>query len=190
VKKLSMGLLALTAIVTATSAAHAKPPFAEKEGVKCSYCHAPSPPKRNYRGDFYKMHEMSFAGFDDAAEAKKAGVPVGADADSKPKSMTPATPPVTPPAPTGDSAAVKAAKAKVASAMAACAKNPKDAKCKVAAGAAHTGLGNAYMAERKYAEALRSFNEALKCDPKNKTAAAAKSQIEKVYKQMGKPIPK
>lgn len=76
-------LLALTVGV-----AHAKPPFAQKEGKKCTYCHAPEPPKLGYRASFYKAHNLSFAGFDDAAEAKKAGVAIGPDPDPKPKSWS------------------------------------------------------------------------------------------------------
>lgn len=79
------------------SAAMAKPPFAEKEGVSCKYCHT-QPPMRNYRGAFYHDNNLSFAGFDDATEAKKAGAEIAPEATSKPKSWTapavPATPPV------------------------------------------------------------------------------------------------
>jgi opacity protein-like surface antigen len=88
-KKILFGVLGATGIILGTfSNAEAKPPFAAKEGVKCSYCHAPAPPTRNYRGKYYGMHNLSFAGFDDAAEAKKAGVAIGAEAESKPKSQT------------------------------------------------------------------------------------------------------
>jgi opacity protein-like surface antigen len=96
-KKILFGVLGATSIVLGTfSPAEAKPPFATKEGVKCTYCHAPAPPTRNYRGKYYGMHNLSFAGFDDAAEAKKAGVAIGAEADSKPKSQTAPEPVVAP----------------------------------------------------------------------------------------------
>ena len=67
-------LVALPLMVLLTTTAQAKPEFKEKEGVKCSYCHSGQQPKRNYRGLFYKNNNFSFAGFDDPAEAKKAGV--------------------------------------------------------------------------------------------------------------------
>jgi hypothetical protein len=96
-KKLLFGVLGATGIALGTfSDAQAKPPFAVKEGVKCSYCHAPAPPTRNYRGKFYALHNLTFAGFDDVAEAKKAGVPIGAEAESKPKSQTAPEPVVAP----------------------------------------------------------------------------------------------
>ena len=74
--------------------AHAFPSFTKKEGVPCAYCHI-NPAgggKRNYRGLYYKAHNKSFAGFDDVAEAKKAGVEVGPEADKKPASLTPPAP--------------------------------------------------------------------------------------------------
>ena len=80
-------LLATALVSLLGTAAVAKPPFAEKEGVSCKYCHS-QPPMRNYRGNFYHDNNLSFAGFDDAAEAKKAGVEVGPEASSKPKSWT------------------------------------------------------------------------------------------------------
>ena len=80
-------MLATALVSLLGTAAVAKPPFAEKEGVSCKYCHS-QPPMRNYRGNFYHDNNLSFAGFDDAAEAKKAGVEVGPEASSKPKSWT------------------------------------------------------------------------------------------------------
>lgn len=80
-------MLATALVSLLGTAAVAKPPFAEKEGVSCKYCHT-QPPQRNYRGNFYHDNNLSFAGFDDAAEAKKAGVEVGPEASSKPKSWT------------------------------------------------------------------------------------------------------
>jgi hypothetical protein len=89
-KKILFGVLGATGIALGTfSDAQAKPPFAAKEGVKCSYCHVVGgQAPRNYRGKFYALHNLTFAGFDDAAEAKKAGVPIGAEPESKPKSLT------------------------------------------------------------------------------------------------------
>ncbi len=43
----------------------------------------------NYRGLFYKGNNYTFAGFDDAAEAKKAGVAIGPDAAPPPNSFKP-----------------------------------------------------------------------------------------------------
>ncbi len=71
-------------------AAHALPKFAQAEGKPCLYCHkAPigNANNLNYRAKFYKAHNFSFAGFDDAAEAKKAGVEVGPEAAPPPKSL-------------------------------------------------------------------------------------------------------
>lgn len=85
--KIILAVLPLTVVFA--SSVQAKPPFAEKEGKKCSYCHEPAPPKRNYRGLYYKLNGLSFAGFVDADEAKKAGVPIGPDAEGAPKSLTP-----------------------------------------------------------------------------------------------------
>ncbi|MBB6049272.1 3-keto-disaccharide hydrolase [Armatimonas rosea] len=81
-------LAALPLTMFLAASAQAKPPFAQKEGVKCTYCHSGQQPKRNYRGDYYKLHNLTFEGFDDAAEAKKAGVEIGPLADSKPASLT------------------------------------------------------------------------------------------------------
>jgi hypothetical protein len=73
---------------------------------------------RNYRGNFYHDNNLSFAGFDDAAEAKKAGVEVGPEASSKPKSWTapeaPAEPakPAVPAKPTTPAKPTKKAPAK------------------------------------------------------------------------------
>jgi hypothetical protein len=57
--------------------AEAKPEFAKKEGKKCNYCHLATPPKRGFRGIYYKAHKLSFKGFTEATEAKKAGVKAG-----------------------------------------------------------------------------------------------------------------
>jgi hypothetical protein len=94
-------LAALPLTMLLATSAQAKPPFAEKEGIKCTYCHSGMQPKRNYRGDYYKLNNFSFAGFDDAAAAKKAGVEIAPLAELKPKSLTPPAPakPVEPPKP-------------------------------------------------------------------------------------------
>jgi hypothetical protein len=87
-------VLGALVVVGAFSAkpSEAKPPFMAKEGKPCAYCHTtPSGGARNYRGLFYKAHNLTFEGFDDAAEAKKAGVEIGPDPDpaTKPKTWTP-----------------------------------------------------------------------------------------------------
>lgn len=65
----ALGLIALG------STARATPAFAKKENKACNYCHLGSGKNpRNYRGIFYKTNNFSFANFDNAAEAKLAGV--------------------------------------------------------------------------------------------------------------------
>jgi hypothetical protein len=74
-----------------SSPAHAWPKYAQAEGVPCAYCHV-NPAgggARNYRGLFYKARNLSFAGFNDADEAKRAGVAVGPNADATPNSAKP-----------------------------------------------------------------------------------------------------
>jgi hypothetical protein len=191
-------VLGATVLVLATSAAYAKPPFAQKEGVKCTYCHT-TPPQRNYRGNFYHDNGLSFAGFDDAAEAKKAGVEIGPEADSKPKSWTPpakAEPekPAEGTKPAGPS--VADLKKKADAAAAAAKKAPKDAKAKTAYAAALAALGHAQMLDttvppaKRYPTALATLRQAVKLDAKNAAAAADVKAIEDAYRSMGRPIPK
>lgn len=81
-----VGCLALVA-----AGVQAKPPFAAKEGKNCNYCHEnPSKKIRNYRGVYYRLHNLSFEGFNDAVEAEKAGVPIGPEPTPPPKSLAPA----------------------------------------------------------------------------------------------------
>jgi hypothetical protein len=190
-KKMILGGLGATLMIASLmSKAEAKPPFAKTEGVNCTYCHV-GPPKRNYRGDYYKMHNLTFAGFDDVAEAKKAGVDVGADASSKPKSApAAAVKPVAKPA--GESAATKQAKLKLAAAEANLKAKPKDAKCIKAAADAHTAYGKALMTDagispkERYPKALEEFTTALKLNPKDAEAAKNKKDIDAVYAGMKK----
>lgn len=89
-------------------AAHAFPKFAKAESKPCGYCHV-NPAgggERNYRGLFYKTNGLSFAGFDDAAEAKKAGVEVGPVTDPSPTSGAAPTEKALPPAPPVDPASI------------------------------------------------------------------------------------
>ena len=152
--------------------ASAKPPFAEKEGVACTYCHIQAP-KRNYRGDYYKSHQLSFAGFVDAAEAKKAGVAVGPGAGSKPNSLTT----------TKQSPRIAILMKKAQDAEGAARSAPRDAKLRIAFAAALTKLGDAQLADTSVALATRidnasqSYTKAGHIDGKN---AAAKAGLEKV----------
>ena len=57
--------------------AQAKKAFAEKEKVACDYCHVTPGGPRNFRGLYYRKYEHSFANFDNAYEAKLAGVDPG-----------------------------------------------------------------------------------------------------------------
>ena len=152
--------------------ASAKPPFAEKEGVACTYCHIQAP-KRNYRGDYYKSHQLSFAGFVDAAEAKKAGVAVGPGAGSKPNSLTTAK----------QSPRIATLMKRAQDAEGAARSAPRDAKLRIAFAAALTKLGDAQLADTSVPLATRidnasqSYTKAGHIDGKN---AAAKAGLEKV----------
>ncbi|MGC4042577.1 MAG: DUF1080 domain-containing protein [Armatimonas sp.] len=101
--KLTTILAALLLTALLATGTQASPPFTNKELVHCFYCHTDQL-KLNYRGNYYKLHNLTFAEFDDAAEAKKAGVPIAPLAETRPKSLTPPksqTPPkkVDPPKP-------------------------------------------------------------------------------------------
>jgi tetratricopeptide (TPR) repeat protein len=204
-------LLAATALVAigAVGSAPVKafPPFAQKEGKPCAYCHV-NPNgggKRNYRGLYYKAHNLTFAEFDDAAEAKKASVEVGPDPDpnTKPKTWTaPKTEAPNVEAKPGDEKkpeekkqTVAEAQAQVKTAGAAYKKNPKDAATKKAYAGSLADLGHATMLDqsiaprKRYPDALNLYRQALKLDPTNKTALEDKKMIEDVYKSMGRPIP-
>lgn len=201
-------LLCVTALIAAlfvaTSKAEAFPKFAAAEGKPCAYCHV-NPAgggARNYRGKYYKAHALSFAEFDDAAEAKKAGEEVGPDPDPsvKPKSWTaPAAAAATAATPTkAETKAIttKEATAQATVAAAAYNKNKKDPAAKKAYAAALATQAHATMLDqsitphKRYPDALKLDNSALKLDPTNKQAAEDKKAIEDAYKSMGKPIPK
>ena len=211
----ALAALTITAVVCVTSVAlvgkptpvQAIPAYAAKEGVKCGYCHVNSAGggKRNYRGKFYKKNELSFANFDDEAEAKAAGEPLGADADVKPKSLTPPTATTTPetvalPSPVASPVAkvftVAEFRKKAAATEMAWKKSPKSLVAKQTYSAALTGLAHAIMNDsvilpaKKYPEALKLSRQAAKLDPANKEASADVKRIEGVYKQMGRSIPK
>ena len=170
--KLSLYSGIAAALVGLTLPASAKPPFAEKEGVACTYCHTQAP-KRNYRGDYYKSHQFSFAGFVDATEAKKAGVAVAPGAGSKPNSLTT----------TKQSPRIAILMKKAQDAESAARSAPRDAKLRIAFAAALTKLGDAQLADTSVALATRidnasqSYTKAGHIDGKN---AAAKAGLERV----------
>ena len=168
--KLYGGLAVVLAAISMP--ASAKPPFAEKEGVACTYCHIQAP-KRNYRGDYYKSHQLSFAGFVDAAEAKRAGVAVAPGAGSKPNSLTTAK----------QSPRIAILMKKAQDAEGAARSAPRDAKLRIAFAAALTKLGDAQLADTSVPLATRidnasqSYTKAGHIDGKN---AAAKAGLEKI----------
>lgn len=160
------------ALISLSLPASAKPPFAEKEGVACTYCHTQAP-RRNYRGDYYKSHQFSFAGFVDASEAKKAGVTVGPGAGSKPNSLTT----------TKQSPRIAILMKKAQDAEGAARSAPRDAKLRIAFAAALTKLGDAQLADTSVPLATRinnasqSYTKAGHIDGKN---TAAKAGLEKI----------
>lgn len=91
---------------------------------------------------------------------------------------------------------LKTLEASYSSAKAVYAKKPKDAAAKKKYVAATVAFGTATMMSDKlaprvkYVGALRLYREALKIDPKNKEALENKNMIERIYKDMGRPIPK
>ncbi|MBC8137035.1 MAG: hypothetical protein H8F28_14235 [Fibrella sp.] len=203
--------VASVALVGKPAPVQAFPAYTEKEGVKCGYCHVSvaGGGKRNYRGKFYKKNMLTFANFNDKAEADAAGEPLGAEADAKPKSLTVAGPvpgatpePIpgnatpAPPAPVATASPVVALRKKVATTQVALNKSPKSPVAKKAHSASLTALARGVMNDpaippvKKYPEALTLLRQAVKLDATNKNAAGDIKRIEAVYKQMGKPIPK
>ncbi len=200
--------VASVALVGKPEPVQAFPAYTEKEGVKCAYCHvnAGGGGKRNYRGRFYKKNALSFAKFDDKAEAEAAGESVAAEADAKPKSLTlvagtpsatPAPPEATPaPESRGAVSPVVALRKNVATTAAVLKKSPKSPVAKKAHSASLTALARGVMNDpaipptKKYPEALTLLRQAVKLDPANKNAAGDIKRIESVYKQMGLAIPK
>lgn len=204
--------IASVALVGKPEPVQAFPAFSEKEfgkAEKCGYCHVKveGGGKRNYRGRFYKKNALTFANFDDKAEATAAGEPIGPDADAKPKTLTvpatttPAEPVATPapaatPTPAAPVSPVVALRKKVATTQAALTKSPKSVPAKKAHSASLTALARGIMNDpaippaKKYPEALKLLRQAVKLDATNKNAAADIKRIESVYKQMGRPIPK
>ena len=160
------------ALIGLSVPASAKPPFAEKEGVACTYCHTQAP-RRNYRGDYYKSHQFSFAGFVDATEAKRAGVAVAPGADSKPNSLT-----TTKQSPRIANLIKKAQVAEAAARSA-----PRDANLRIAFAAALTKLGDAQLTDTSVPLAARidnanqCYTKASHIDGKN---TAAKAGLEKI----------
>lgn len=196
------GAAILTVGLGAAGTAQALPAYATTEGKSCAYCHVKPAGGgvRNYRGLFYTANQRSFAGFDDAAEAKKAGVEIGPDATPAPKSYTPPKAEEPKPAPPKAQPAkppmtVAQATAKVKIAEAAHKKAPKDAAKRKAYAQTLADLGHATMLDQKipsvkrYPAALKTLRQAVLLDPANKQAQADKKMIEDAYKSMGRPIP-
>ena len=172
----------------------ATPAFAKKEGVACAYCHIrpQGGGKRNYRGKFYQSHNLSFAGFDDAAEAKAAGEAIAPEADAKPTSLTPpaaaaTTPEVTPPAvtapttptnPAAEGGALDKAEDKTKAAEAAYMANKTNPKLRMAysdalaAQARATLLDLSIPAPKRMSMTAAMDKRALILNPKNKMATA------------------
>ncbi len=69
----SVGLALMGAFGSGSPAA-ARPKYAEKEKVNCVYCHVAPGKARNFRGLYYKSHNLSFTEFDNVFEAMAAGV--------------------------------------------------------------------------------------------------------------------
>jgi hypothetical protein len=170
----------------------ATPAFAKKEGVPCGYCHlrASGGGKRNYRGKFYQAHNLSFAGFDDAAEAKAAGEEIAPSAESKPVSLTPPAAPaaetpapapaavVTPANPASEGGALDKTEDATKAAETAYMAKKTDPKLKAAYGDAlaaqahQTMLDMSMTAPKRFAATVALDQKALKFSPKNKTAAS------------------
>jgi tetratricopeptide (TPR) repeat protein len=201
-------------LLLAPRSAHALPKYSQAEGKPCIYCHTGNVGNANnlnYRAKFYKANNLSFKGFDDAGEAKKAGVDVAPEATPPPKSYTPGEAPPPTPAqgnPPGEPAmppqvmrtppntlTIAQATAMYKSLEKQYLKKPKDATLKRKMAEAHAQMGQSVMFDpnlppmRKYPAALNHFRQALKMDPKNRTALRYKKEIEDVYKGMGRPVP-
>jgi len=79
--------LAMSFSLAAVMMGNAKPQFAQKEKKSCGYCHLKPQGggARGFRGLYYKAHGYSFKNFNEAREAKLAGVkPNALGPDSKP----------------------------------------------------------------------------------------------------------
>ncbi len=191
--------LAGVALASMASIASAFPPFKDKEKVPaCTFCHQqPSGGKRNYRGMFYKRNALSFAKFDDKAEAEKAGVEVGPFPDAKPTSWTapdkpePEATPTPAPRPKVN---IPVLKAKAAEWYAKYKKDPKANAKPYSQALAELGHGQmldqSVPPVKRYPMALGTLRSALKVDKTNKLALEDLAMIENAYKSMGKPVPK
>lgn len=81
-----------TAFAISNIQVQATPDYAKKEKKTCNYCHSVDKDggPRGFRGTYYKAHKLSFKGFDEKKEAKKAGVKPNA-MGSKSKATKPYT---------------------------------------------------------------------------------------------------
>lgn len=68
--------LVATALLAIPSMSTAKPAFATKEKKTCNYCHSVDTGggPLGFRATYYKAHKLSFKGFVETKESKKAGV--------------------------------------------------------------------------------------------------------------------
>lgn len=113
-------------------------------------------------------------------------LPVAASFAAKPAAKPSAAAPAAGPM---DEAKLKALEAKLA-------KKPNDAKLKSEVAEGNYQVGHAMMVDDnlpprvKYPGALKHFRRALELNPKHAKAADEKKQIEDVYRQMGREVPK
>jgi hypothetical protein len=95
-----------------------------------------------------------------------------------------------------DAKQLKALEKSYVASKAAYKKKPKDAKLKKAYVAATVKYGHESMMSTsldrslKYRQALRLYREALKLDPENPVAKPESELIIRIYKSLGKPVPK
>lgn len=75
-KSLIVAICITAALAVSNIQVQARPAYAKKEKKNCNYCHSVERGggPRGFRGMFYKEHKLSFKGFDEKKEAKKAGV--------------------------------------------------------------------------------------------------------------------
>jgi len=164
----------LGALLATVAPVWAVPPYQESEAVPCLYCHQePDGGPRNYRGIFYSTHRQSFQGFDDAREAREAGVAPGPFADRVPRSLrerpTPAPP--TPAPPLSPAQRIYAAQRQASAAQAALRAAPREERLQSEAVAALLALGDALLADpalartQKTARARAAFEAARAIAP-------------------------
>jgi hypothetical protein len=167
--------ISLAASYAAGRSAPAYPRFMKQENLEtCGYCHVKDAGSgaRNYRGIYYKFHQDSFAGFDDAAVAKAAGADIAPHAD-----QIPASAPLAPPAAPHDNPLTAAWQA-AHTAEIAYYKNTDDKDAKTAYIAAltaythSTSISGDLPAEKRTSSTIYLAKRVLALDPKNESAKA------------------